>query len=111
MAFYERAAEFLTARVTPRLAIGHGPRNQPTRAELEVLAEQEIQARIDRGRPGPDEAYRRDGAALPDWAMPQPRPTRALDVVSVNLAALGGPVPPAAQPARKTRVTGQAPSA
>ena len=99
--FYERAADFLTDRVASRLVIGRGPRNQPSRAELESLAQQEIQARIDLGRPGPEEAVRRD--AVPDWAEPQPaRSSRPLDAVQVRLDVLGvgaAPTPEVAAPA------------
>ncbi|MGH9226194.1 MAG: hypothetical protein ACRD2W_20955 [Acidimicrobiales bacterium] len=119
MAFFERAAEFLTDRVAPRLVIGHGPRNGPTRAELEAQAERELQARIDLGRPGPEESVRR--GPVPEGAVPRRRPTRPLDVVTVRLDVLGGSaqaaVPdggagaPALARSRRARLTREAPSA
>ena len=95
MAFFARAADFLTDRVAPHLVIGPGPRNQPTRAELENEAQRELQARIDLGRPGAEEAVRLRPGPPPDWAAPQParRPTRDLDVLTVRLDALGATVP------------------
>ena len=89
MAFYARAADFLTDRVAPCRAIGRGPRGLPTRAELESEAEQELQARIDRGRPGPEESMRT--GPRPEWVTPRRRPTRPLDVVSVRLDVIGPP--------------------
>ena len=99
MPFFERTAEFLTA-------LGRAPRNQQTRAQLEVEAEQELQARIDLGRPGPEEAMRT--GPPPEWAVPRParRPTRPLDVVTVNLDALGAtPVVAPPAPSRRARLS------
>ena len=109
MAFLARAAEFLADRVAPRLVIGPAPRNQPTRADLELQAEQELQARIDLGRPGAEEAVRR--RPRPDWADPAPRrrPVQALDVVTVRLDLLGGaPAEDVAVTSRRARVRREA---
>jgi hypothetical protein len=72
--------------MAPHLVVGSGPRDQQSRADLEREAQDEIQARIDRGRPGPEEG--RNGQPLPDWAVPTPRPSRPVEVVAVRLDAL-----------------------
>ncbi|MEW6155408.1 MAG: hypothetical protein AB1673_15705 [Actinomycetota bacterium] len=89
MSLFARAADFLTDRVASRLAAGSGPRNQPSRAELEAEAGAEIQARIDQGRPGAEEAARR--GPPPAWAVPPAKPSVPIGLVTVRLDALGGP--------------------
>jgi len=87
-----RRTSSLIERIAPRLAVGRGPRNQPSREQLEREAQAEIQARIDLGRPGPDEFDRT--RPVPDWLLlRQPPSTRRLDLLEVNLNAVVPPVP------------------
>jgi hypothetical protein len=94
MSFVHKMAAFVTDRVAPRLVIGKGPRNVPSREQLEREAAAELAARIALGRPGPEEAVRT--RPVPAWSMPRPKPTRPLDVVRVRVDAL---IPPAPVPA------------
>lgn len=84
MSFFAGASRFFAPR-----------KYEPSRDELERQAQDEIQARIDRGRPGPEEAARR--GPRPAWTLPhRPEPateTRRLDVVAVDLNALRPVVP------------------
>ncbi len=72
----------------------------PTAADLEQLARAELQAQIDKGRPGPEEARRTRPRPL--WATPRPRASKPLDVVAVRLDVLPPPVPTGMR-ARKVR--------
>jgi hypothetical protein len=62
MSFVDRASIFLVDRVAPLMVFGKGPRNQPSLADLEREAREELDARIRMGRPGPDEARSRSQA-------------------------------------------------
>ena len=53
--FLNRTTDYFVNRVAPRLPGGRGTGDPARRAELERQALQEIQARISRGRPGPEE--------------------------------------------------------
>lgn len=100
MSFIDRAS-LLIEHISLHLPAGRPPRNQPTRDELERQAAAEIQARIDLGRPGPEEAVRT--RPVPQWAQRR-KPvdagrTRPLDVVAVRLDAVE-PTPPVSVPDR-----------
>lgn len=86
-----RRTSSLIERLTPHLAVGRGPRNQPTREQLEREAEAELQARIDLGRPPPEEFERT--RPTPDWLLLRRPPTRSLDLLEVNLNAVVPPIP------------------
>lgn len=100
-----RRTSSLIERLAPRLPAGKPPRNQPSREELEREAEAEIQARIDLGRPGPEEAERT--RPYPDWLMLRRPPMRSFDLVEVNLEALAPPARMPEAPAPPSRGPGQ----
>lgn len=77
-------------RIAPHLRGKGSPTH--SREDLEREAQAEIQARIDRGRPGPEEAERT--RPYPDWLLLRRPPTRAFDLVEVNLDALAPPPAP-----------------
>jgi hypothetical protein len=98
MSFLERTTTFLVERVAPKLIFGQ-LRDEAALAELERQAHAEIEARIRRGRPGPEEwrprpsrargpaGSRSDGAPAPRPAV-QVRPTRPVAVHRVTLGAI-----------------------
>jgi hypothetical protein len=93
MSFVHRVAAFVADQVAPRLVIGKGPRNVPSREQLEREAAAELEARIALGRPGPEEAVRT--RPVPAWCVPRPKPTQPLEVVRVRVDAV---IPPAPAP-------------
>ena len=88
--FVDRVSAFLLDHVAPCLPAGTRPLH-PSAAELEQQARVELQAQIDKGRPGPDEGRRT--RPRPVWAQPRPRASRPFDVVTVRLDAISPPVP------------------
>lgn len=97
--FLDRVSAFLLDHVAPCLPTGRRE-SFPSAAELEEQARTELQAQIDKGRPGPDEARRTRPRPL--WAQPRPRVSQPLDVVAVRIDALAPPVR-AAERAREVR--------
>lgn len=85
---------FLARRMTSR-----SRRAVQKREDLERQANDELQARISRGRPAPEEWART--RPKPAWILPQPIRSRPLDVQAVRLDVLPQP---AASP-RRTRRT------
>jgi len=99
--FMDRASAFLLDHVAPCLPTGKRP-FMPAAADLEAQARAELQAQIDKGRPGPEEARRT--RPRPAWAQPRPRSSRPLDVVAVRLDRLSPAAPAGARPlAREAR--------
>ena len=80
-------------RLAPRARATH------SREALEREAEAEIQARIDLGRPGPEEAERT--RPYPDWLLLRRPPMRPMDLVEVDLNALAPPPAPTSTPPRR----------
>lgn len=91
MFHFGRRTSSLIERIAPHLPRGGASRDQTSREQLEREAEAEIQARIDLGRPGPEEFERT--RPVPDWLLLRRPPTRTLDLVEVNLDAVVPPVP------------------
>lgn len=96
--FLDRVSAFLLDHVAPCLPTGNGPPH-PSAADLERQAREELQAQIDKGRPGPEESRRTRPRPL--WAQPRPRASRPLDVVAVRLDALSTGPPAGTQPPRR----------
>ncbi len=101
MSFLEWATDLMVDRVAPRMVLGKERRNQPSRADLEEQARAEIEARINMGRPAPEEWQPRARRSRPGVPAPVPAPaeperprrrllppTRPVDVHSLTLAAL-----------------------
>lgn len=86
----DRVSAFLLDHVAPCLPTGNGPLH-PSAADLERQAREELQAQIDKGRPGPEESRRT--RPRPRWAQPRPRASRPLDVVAVRLDSLSSGAP------------------
>ena len=103
MALFRRTSSFIE-RIAPHLAVGSGPRNQPSREELEREAQAELQARIDLGRPSPEEFER--SHPVPDWLLLRQPPTRKLDLLEVNLNAVVPPVPSQVPPVARQEGAG-----
>jgi len=93
--FVDRVSDFLLDHVAPCLPTGNRPLH-PSAAELEQQARLELQAQIDKGRPGAGEARRT--RPRPRWAQPRPRPSRPFDVVTVDLGAISPPAPTGSRP-------------
>ena len=102
----DRVSAFLLDHVAPCLPTGNGPLH-PLAADLERQAREELQAQIDKGRPGPEESRRTRPRPL--WAQPRPRASRPLDVVAVRLDSLSsgpGADAPSARRAVRREPTG-----
>lgn len=96
MSFLDGASAVVD-RLATCFTFGSVPKNHLTRDEIEREAHAELQARIDRGRPGPEEWART--RPPPDWAVPRPRATRKIEAVTVRLDVPG----PEARPADERR--------
>jgi hypothetical protein len=92
---FGRRTTSLIERLAPHLPLGRATRNEEAREQLEREAEAEMQARIDLGRPGPEEFERT--RPIPDWLLLRRPPMRAMDLVEVNLDVVVAPVPTPAQ--------------
>lgn len=97
--FLDRVCAYLLDHVAPCLPTGKRE-SFPTAADLEQQAKVELQAQIDKGRPGPEEGRRT--RPRPAWATPRPRASRPLDVVAVRLDVLSPPLA-AGERAREVR--------
>lgn len=86
----DRVCAFMLDHVAPCLPTGKRE-SFPTAADLEQQAQEELQAQIDKGRPGPEEAAR--VRPRPLWATPRPRASNPLEVVAVRLDVLSPPLP------------------
>ena len=84
--FVDRVSTYLVDHVAPCLPARDRSRDEQAHEEIQRQAQIEMQAQIDKGRPGPEEGRRT--RPRPVWAQPRPRASRPLDVMAVNLEAL-----------------------
>lgn len=104
MSFLDGASAIVD-RLATCFTFGSVPKNQLTRDEIERQALAELQARIDRGRPGPEEWART--RPPPVWAVPRPRAMRKVEAVAVRLDALApAPQPSGERHSRPAELTG-----
>ena len=104
MSFLDGASA-LVDRLATCFTYGSALTNQLTRDEIEREAHAELQAGIDRGRPGPEEWART--RPPPAWAVRRPRALRKVEAVTVRLDGMALDAGPALdRPSKSVLVSG-----